>query len=484
MTSLSRKTRRALVAFSHAAYLLVGVTAASALAAQPGSSEAVGDDYAEGWWRHIRQATWIWSGADWSVVKPALARIQQATGDRKYAGKYDTIINHGPGHWAYEWSAIGEAAYQQGLKFEAAGDRSAALESLLESSLYYTQASYPHTDDEYSRAALEKAFAMYQRAGSHLEVPLERWEFEVDGITFPAMVHLPAEVAKQAVPVLLKTGGMDVLSTEYYPLAERLMDSGVAMIAFDSPGTGNDGVVDANYEKHHEAVLERVWKDKRFDNQRIAVWSDSLAGSLPVKLAVGEHRDRIAAAINGCGIVHAAFNLDLLGGPSNTDKLKLVQAYQSGKLSQQEIDGFLHAAESPQAQALSANFQSQIFVERLGADPTNLLDLLAKAMPVSLINQGVLGEKNITNTPILVINTHADPLVPDEESRLAADASVQGKLMIIDDYQGHCVSRAEFPLVLEWLSYHLGEKRLGGVVDANRKTRKTEKPGYALHGNK
>ncbi len=36
-----------------------------------------------------------------------------------------------------------------------------------------------------------------------------------------------------------------------------------------------------------------------------------------------------------------------------------------------------------------------------------------------------------------------------------SDASVQGKLMIYDNYEGHCVSRAEVPIIMEWLSYHL-----------------------------
>ena len=74
----------------------------------------------------------------------------------------------------------------------------------------------------------------------------------------------------------------------------------------------------------------------------------------------------------------------------------------------------------------------------------------------------------MTNTPLLTINTYADPIVPAIESQLVTDASVQGKLMIYDDYEGHCVSRAEIPVIMEWLSYHLKLESLGELVNQNR----------------
>jgi predicted esterase len=97
-----------------------------------------------------------------------------------------------------------------------------------------------------------------------------------------------------------------------------------------------------------------------------------------------------------------------------------------------------------------------------------MLNILAKSLPVSLIEQGLIGKRNVTNTPLLTINTHADPLVPPVESQLVTDASVQGKLMIYDDYEGHCVSRAEIPVIMEWLSYHLKLESLGRLVSHNR----------------
>ena len=233
------------------------------------SSEAAPEDYQDNWWRSVRKELWEWEGADWAEITSALTQIENATGKRRYDDKLDTIVDYGPGHWVYEWSVIGDAAYKEGLDHENQSNEQAARDSFLRASIYYTQGSYPHLRDKHSRAALAKAFEMYSRAGRYFSVPMEEWDLEVDGAHFKALIHFPDQPSADPMPVILKTGGMDVLSTEYYPLSETINDTGTAMIVYDSPGTGNDGIVDAEYDKHHVAVLKRVLEDDRFDNDRI-----------------------------------------------------------------------------------------------------------------------------------------------------------------------------------------------------------------------
>ncbi|MBT4521761.1 MAG: alpha/beta hydrolase [Halieaceae bacterium] len=432
------------------------------------SSEAAAESYQDNWWRSVRQGMWTWEGVDWRVVENALERIASATGKRRYDDMFDTLIDYGPGHWIYEWSAIGDKAYHEGLEHEKNGNRNAARTSFLQSSIYYTQASYPHFRDKHARAALAKAFEMYSRAGRHFAVPMEEWTLEADGARFKAFIHFPAKQSSKPLPVILKTGGMDVLSTEFYPVSEAINAAGAAMIVYDSPGTGNNGIVDVNYDKHHVAVLQKVLKDHRFDSKRIGVWSESLAGLTAVKIALGEYRDVIAASVNSCGPVHALYALELTGGtPQQFDLHEMIDAYNRGQLSQDEIDEFNQAMLSPPLEAMLASFQSETFIDRVRADPANILDILAKSLPISLIEQDLL-KKNVTNTPLLTINTHADPLVPPIESQMVTDASVQGKLMIYEEYDGHCVSRAEVPAILEWLAYHLELETLGDFVNHNR----------------
>ena len=457
-TRLTFPSNKSLVLFGILVTLLSFYSVSKIFAEAPAatSSEAASERYQANWWRSIREGMWKWEGADWTAVKNTLARIESATGKRRYPDKFDTIIDYGPGHWVYEWSITGDEAYKEGLKQEKNGNEQETRRAFLQSSTYYTIASYPHFRDQHSRAALAKAFAMYSRAGRHFSVPMEKWNLEVDGAHFKAFIHFPAKQSAKPFPVILKTGGMDVLSTEFYPLSETINDSGATMIVYDSPGTGNDGILDVQYDKHHVAVLKRVLEDARFDPERIGIWSESLAGLTSVRMALGDYRDSVAAAVNSCGPIHALYAMELTGGvPPQFDVHKMIESYNKGLLSKQEIDEFNHAMLNPYLQGMLLDFQGQTFVDRVRANSDDVLGILAKSLPISLIEQGLLGKKNVTNTPLLTINTHADPLVPAAESQLVTDASVQGKLMIYDEYEGHCVSRAEIPTIMQWLSYHL-----------------------------
>jgi hypothetical protein len=70
--------------------------------------------------------------------------------------------------------------------------------------------------------------------------------------------------------------------------------------------------------------------------------------------------------------------------------------------------------------------------------------------------QGLLGKGVVTDVPILSVNTHADPLVPQSDSLMATDASKHGTLMLFGEHDGHCVSRtvAGGP-ILNWLADQL-----------------------------
>ncbi len=451
---------------SNKAFVLLGVLVAFlsfynvdkvfAVEATVSSAEAAPEQYQANWWRSIRKGMWQWEGADWPAIKKTLDRIESASGQRRYPDKFDTIIDYGPGHWVYEWSITGDEAYQEALKQEKAGNLSGARKAFLQASVYYTQASYPHFRDQHSKAALAKAFTMYSRAGRYFPVPMEEWDLEVDGVHYKAFIHFPAQQSKKLLPVILKTGGMDVLSTEFYPLSEIINDYGAAMIVYDSPGTGNDGIVDLRYDKHHVAVLKRVLEDPRFDHERIGVWSESLAGLTAVRMALGEYKDSIAAAVNSCGPIHALYAFELTGGvPPGYDLHKMIEAYNKGALSKAEIDKFNKAMLTPPLQGMLLDFQGEVFVDRVRAQSGDVLGILARSLPISLIEQGLVGQMNVTNTPLLTINTHSDPLVPYSESLMVTNASIQGKLMIYDEYEGHCVSRAEIPTIMQWLSYHL-----------------------------
>jgi len=413
------------------------------------SSEEPAEGYAENWYRSVRMSTWLWEGADQSVIEATLDRIERAKGTRRWAHLADTIVKNGVGHWTYEFSATASQLMSDAQASEAQGDVSMARNQFLQASIYYTIASYPHLRDNTSRIALAKAFAAYENAGRYFQVPLQRWDFTVDGVEFRAYLHLPKNTNGAPLPVVLKTGGMDVLSTEFYPLYKDFSEQGIALIMFDMPGTGNDGIVNEDAEKHHIAVLDRARKDPRFDADRIAIWSESLAGMPAVKIAI-TRQQQLAAVVNSCGLVHTTHVQEFGEVPSAN---KDISAYLMGKLSEPEIEAANQRLSTPVRQTIATSFQYEVYVDRVRAKQGSLLDLLAKSHRVSLKVQGLLDAGVVTEVPILTTNTHVDQLVPLTESLMVTAASKRGTLILFGEHEGHCVDqKLEVPVVVEWLT--------------------------------
>ncbi len=433
----------------HCPYLLLFAVLgwfAPGAAAEPVAAEARDNAYESGWYRDVRMAMWLWEGAKRERVEAALGRIERGTGQRRWTHLADTQIDHGPGHWTYEFVREGDRAMAA---------RKANKQTYREAAVYYMIASYPHLREPHARAALDKAFDAYANAGELSEFEFEVWTFDVEGVSFSAFAHIPNTSGPH--PVVLKTGGMDVLGIEFPALADTLVAEDIAMIAFDMPGNGNDGIVDANAHRHHAAVLERVHEDPRFDAEHIAVWSESLGGLPAVKLAV-THQDYLAAAVNSCGLLHAVHALELAPQPPDFDLESLVSAYRAGQLGDEEIVAIQEAlSASPEYQAQTERFQFEVYVQRVGSPTPHVLDLVSRSLPISLEQQGLLGSGTKTGVPLLTINTQSDPLVPVRDSVLATQASRRGTLMLFGDHPGHCVSRElEVPAVLAWLKPYLG----------------------------
>ena len=66
------------------------------------------DEPEDQWYRDLRRAHWIWWGAEAPVLDETLRRISQASGER-LDQRHDTIATYGPGHWTFEFAALGAA---------------------------------------------------------------------------------------------------------------------------------------------------------------------------------------------------------------------------------------------------------------------------------------------------------------------------------------------------------------------------------------
>ncbi len=164
------------------------------------TAESPAQEYATGWYRSVRLHAWQWAGVSRELLEAPLNRIRDASGERRFADKYDTIVAYGPGHWVYEFSLSADQVLQQGRAAAASGEPKAAFTATMQAAMLYTIASYPHLPDVRSREALRSAYAAYSEAGMLLQTPLQRWDLEVDGVTFPVFLHLPPGRAEQPSP--------------------------------------------------------------------------------------------------------------------------------------------------------------------------------------------------------------------------------------------------------------------------------------------
>ncbi|MEQ8859547.1 MAG: alpha/beta hydrolase [Pseudomonadales bacterium] len=388
--------------------LVLGVSGAFAASSAEESEAGYGH-----WYRQIRLDTWAWAGADSERIRETLARIEAADVD---GGMPDVGPGGSDAHWIREFVRTGEAARAEAanLKGQARADR------LVEASMYFMIASFPHFREPDAMAALARAYEAYEQAGKLFEPPTEVWRIKLADRdeTVTAYAHLPPHEGPW--PVVLKTGGMDVLRIEFHPLRDALLSRGVALVLFDMPGTGNTQTLDAASARNHFAVLDRVLDDPRFDDERVALWSESLAGNPLVETTVRRAAD-VAAAVNDCGILHGLFATEGSTAPAET-------------------------------------MQYHAYADRFRVDPHNLAALRTATRPVALGNKDLLGRVAIIDVPMLSVTTLEDPLVSLDETLAALKLSTRGELRLTGRF-GHCAPRStSMPAVVNWLEYQL----LGG----------------------
>jgi dipeptidyl aminopeptidase/acylaminoacyl peptidase len=112
----------------------------------------------------------------------------------------------------------------------------------------------------------------------------------------------------QPVPLIVAIAGLDSRKEEmverFGPLAER----GIAVLALDSPGTGQSGVNPAapGTERSLSRVLDVVLTRPAIDAKRVALYGGSFGGYWATILAVTE-RSRLRAVVAQSPAIHESF---------------------------------------------------------------------------------------------------------------------------------------------------------------------------------
>ncbi len=258
------------------AFLLVlGAAVALSVHAQAPSGRTLAELNAEAQARADRNAYPL-NGLDPADVREALGRLKSLDRDE----------------WAASWSAI--------------GDRYLAKNDAHRAWLYYSFARWPVPNSPGKQKAYEKALAAYLQYAKRFDPPLEVLRVPYEGSEVVGYLRLP-KYARPA-PLIVAVAGLDSrkedMAERFAPLVER----GVALLALDSPGTGQSGVKAAvGVEKSLSKMIDAALVGGGIDAKRIALYGGSFGGYWAVLLAATE-RQRLRAVVSQSGPVHEYFS--------------------------------------------------------------------------------------------------------------------------------------------------------------------------------
>jgi dipeptidyl aminopeptidase/acylaminoacyl peptidase len=202
--------------------------------------------------------------------------------------------------WCAEFSRLAREHVALGDRAQAAGhDLTAGNAFVRAASIYHWASFYFVHDQSQFRAALESAAECYRKAAPLVQPAMELLEIPFEGTTLPGYLRKPVDVARP--PIAIFCPGGDSTKEELYDLGERVLERGMAYLAFDGPGQGLVSTrlkMRPDYEVVLRAVVDFVSARKDIDASRIAVGGISYGGLFACRAAAFDERVRAAVSVS------------------------------------------------------------------------------------------------------------------------------------------------------------------------------------------
>ncbi len=345
------------------------------------------------WFRELRME-------DWEKVVPK-EEIREVLVRVNSGGKLRDFINDDePGHWTYEFTKAADELAKSANDYD----------SYRKASMMYLIASYPNHMTPQEHKAVERSVETYLKAealSTTIDVELVEMPLPTGG-TITGLLHLPKGSNEPAV--ILYTGGVDKILTEHRDSIEGLLEQGYAVLTFDIPGGGLNNNIRIELGKEdqaHQAALAYVKSDKRLNSKDVGALSSS-GGGVPL-MTFAINTPELKAVVARCAIT--------------TDVLT-------------DTAVFHHA---PLMSSMSYGY-------RLGITNVNDLDSYGEwTIPLALMTKGY--KEDVTDVPVLAINTKDDMVNPPAEMEYTAGLSTKGEVAYFGN-SGHCPDGAEAELAI------------------------------------
>ncbi|HXF67211.1 MAG TPA: alpha/beta hydrolase [Burkholderiales bacterium] len=308
--------------------------------------------------------------------------------------------------WAQAWSARGDLHLERAQELEDS-DRAQAREAYRRAWRLFNFARWPVENTPFKKFTYPRALAAFRNYGRLLEPPVEMLRIPFDNEAIVGYLRAPRSA--RPAPLVIGVSGLDSRKEDVMAASDAYLARGLALAAFDMPGTGEAPVpLGPEADRMFARVLDYFQERPEVDAARIVVQGRSWSGYWAARLAVTE-RARLAGAVVHGGPIHHYFQPEWLG-PS-LDSLEYLYDYLPAK-----------------ARLFGVETREQ---------------LLASAPQHSLLAQGIVGGDS---APMLLVNGARDTQIPIADLELLRERAANGAVRAwVNPEGGHMGRSREWP---------------------------------------
>ena len=275
--------------------------------------------------------------------------------------------------WAGAFSAVADRHRQNAESLEPR-DRSGAAKAYWQAWRLHHFARWPTENAPAKRRAKQLALEAFRRYAVLLEPAIETVRIPFEGKEIVAYLRLPPNA--RPAPLVFGIAGLDSRKEDIAAHTDGYLKHGIGIFSIDLPGTGESlhAAAQVNSDRIFSAALDYLLRRTDVDAGRIVVQGRSWSGHWAAKLAVTECA-RLRGSVMHGGPIHHYFQPPWLTSSLSTGEY--LYDYLEAKCDMHGANG--------------------------------LDDLLAKARPFSLLDQGLLDKPS---APMLLVNGARDSQVP------------------------------------------------------------------------
>ena len=324
--------------------------------------------------------------------------------------------------WAAAFNGMAEKHWQRAEAL--GGNRAEATREYWQSWRLFHFARWPTENAPAKRHAKERALEAFRKYAALVDPAIESVRIPFEGKEIIAYLRLPVGI--RPAPLVFGIAGLDSRKEDFAAHTDGYLKHGVGIFAIDLPGTGESPhtAAETGSDRIFSAALDYLAKRPEVDAVRIVVQGRSWSGHWAAKLAITE-RDRLRGSVMHGGPIHHYFQPPWLTSSLSTGEY--LYDYLEAKCA-------MHGA-------------------------SGLDDLLARARPFSLLEQGLLDRPS---APMLLVNGARDSQVPIADLYLLMEHG-DAKESWVNPQGGHMGRSPQWPspaiaekVLMPWMLHKLG----------------------------